>query len=334
MQQLTIIVPTFNSKENLERCIHSFNFEENHEFEVLFCDYGSTDGTTETLLSFQRMYKEKIKLISDIKGGYSGAIKRGLEEADSEYVKIMKPSDWFLKSFIDKKIEEIKKNDEQPDIYINDVYLEYESVRKIERYEMTSLKQQQNKIFDLKEFYPMPRFVPLQAIIFKKSVLPDLTGIIPSELRYINITLAMMIINRSNTATYCSDKLHHYSIPTNSFVKKEFINTQSISQQSQALKLLINTTKYETSNKVYTKNALNALLYWRAYATSCSKISLKEKHDRHVEMVDYLEKNNPDLYDAIKLEAPIRTVRTLGGWTLGMFSKIRFRKLRKFWIFV
>ncbi len=91
MATVTVIVPTLNEAENvdllLERIL-SIRRNCNIDFDILFVDSASTDGTCERVIEWQK--NEAVRLIeNDINVGLAGAVLAGAKYTNSKYVLVM-----------------------------------------------------------------------------------------------------------------------------------------------------------------------------------------------------------------------------------------------------
>ena len=87
---LTIIVPTYNEVDNIESFINKIKeILKNINFQILFVDDNSTDGTIDKVKKFKESY-DNIELIVRIgRRGLSGACIEGIQNAKSNYVAII-----------------------------------------------------------------------------------------------------------------------------------------------------------------------------------------------------------------------------------------------------
>jgi dolichol-phosphate mannosyltransferase len=87
----TIIVPTLNEAENIDflvKRILSIRRFCNLEFDILFVDSASTDGTGDRVLEWRK--KEPVNLLQlDQNMGLAGAVMAGANHTDSRYVLVM-----------------------------------------------------------------------------------------------------------------------------------------------------------------------------------------------------------------------------------------------------
>jgi glycosyltransferase involved in cell wall biosynthesis len=86
MNNLTIIIPAYNEAENIPLILPEvIAFAKENSFLVIVIDDGSKDNSWEILEGFSQENCLKI-LRNKVNRGYGGALKRGIEEAGTEFV--------------------------------------------------------------------------------------------------------------------------------------------------------------------------------------------------------------------------------------------------------
>lgn len=94
MSELSIIVPVYNKRKYIERCIQSLQKQSFSDIEVILVDDGSSDGSKEIC----KKYAEKDKRIRVICQDHKGPIQaryEGIKLADTEYVTFVDADDWI-----------------------------------------------------------------------------------------------------------------------------------------------------------------------------------------------------------------------------------------------
>lgn len=100
MKNVSIVIPTFNRKLYLKKCIDSC-LNQSYETEIIVSDHGSTDGTNILLSEF----KDKIKYLrreEDLGPHYSWL--DGIIHAQGEYVHLLYDDDYIKPTFIERCI--------------------------------------------------------------------------------------------------------------------------------------------------------------------------------------------------------------------------------------
>lgn len=99
---LTIVVPTFNMQDYLNRCLDSLivNRELMEQLEVLVVNDGSKDNSSAIAHEYENKYPRTFRVIDKENGNYGSCVNRGLQEARGKYIKVLDADDWFdIKNF-------------------------------------------------------------------------------------------------------------------------------------------------------------------------------------------------------------------------------------------
>ena len=103
---LTIVVPTYNMQDYLNRCLDSLvvSPELMGQLEVLVINDGSKDNSSAIAREYEAKYPETFRVIDKKNGNYGSCVNRGLAEAQGKYIKVLDADDWFdtdaFKSFL------------------------------------------------------------------------------------------------------------------------------------------------------------------------------------------------------------------------------------------
>ena len=94
---LTIIIPTYNMEQYLDRCLKSLVFDDPlfHAVEILIINDGSKDRSSEIGHYYESMYSGVFRTIDKKNGNYGSCINVGLRETRGKYVKILDADDYF-----------------------------------------------------------------------------------------------------------------------------------------------------------------------------------------------------------------------------------------------
>lgn len=83
MPRVTIVIPTLDANDHVDECIECLLTQTFESFELIVVDDGSTDGTVDTVRSFD---DDRIRLIERNGSGVASARNHGIECSESEYV--------------------------------------------------------------------------------------------------------------------------------------------------------------------------------------------------------------------------------------------------------
>jgi len=91
---LSIIVPVYNVKDYLSRCINSILCQTYSNFELLLIDDGSTDGSAAICDQFQTI-DQRVKVLHKKNRGVSSARNAGLDLSKGAYIGWVDSDDWI-----------------------------------------------------------------------------------------------------------------------------------------------------------------------------------------------------------------------------------------------
>jgi glycosyltransferase involved in cell wall biosynthesis len=87
MPKLSIIVPTLNSVDRIERCLDSIASQSFNNYEVVIQDGGSSDGTIEQVRRFRESHSNlDVRAVSERDKGAYDAMNRGMRRARGEWI--------------------------------------------------------------------------------------------------------------------------------------------------------------------------------------------------------------------------------------------------------
>lgn len=90
---ISIIVPVYNIKDYVEKCICSLVQQTYHALEIILVDDGSTDGSGEICDQYMQR-DERIRVYHKKNGGLSDARNYGLDRATGMYLAFVDGDDW------------------------------------------------------------------------------------------------------------------------------------------------------------------------------------------------------------------------------------------------
>lgn len=91
---ISVIVPVYNVKDYLTRCIESICKQTYGNLQIILVDDGSTDGSGEICEAYARQDK-RIQVLHGRNGGLVAARKRGLQHAGGEYIGFVDGDDYI-----------------------------------------------------------------------------------------------------------------------------------------------------------------------------------------------------------------------------------------------
>lgn len=93
--KVTVVVPVYNTGDDLTRCAESVLGQTLDDYEVIFADDGSDDGTEKRLDRLAAAHERVRVLHLPASGGPGGPRNAGIEAARGEYVYFLDDDDWL-----------------------------------------------------------------------------------------------------------------------------------------------------------------------------------------------------------------------------------------------
>ncbi len=108
--QVSIIIPVYNAKEYLAKCIEGVLYQTYSDFELILINDGSTDGSESILKEFCAR-DSRVQYYNQVNSGPSSARNYGLTKATGEFVCFIDADDYIPSEYLEKLMELAIKND-------------------------------------------------------------------------------------------------------------------------------------------------------------------------------------------------------------------------------
>ena len=108
MDQISVIIPIYNVKKYLRRCVDGVKKQTYKNIEIILVDDGSTDGSGE-LCDELKKEDERIVVLHKKNGGLSSARNAGVKIANGKYVCFIDSDDTVDEDYVETLYEIIKK---------------------------------------------------------------------------------------------------------------------------------------------------------------------------------------------------------------------------------
>ena len=107
---ISVIVPVYNRKETLGRCVQSLRSQTYEELEIILVDDGSTDGSGALCTELSKE-DVRIRVIRKENGGVSSARNAGIEAAKGDYLMFADSDDYVEPDMAEKMLKGIGDDD-------------------------------------------------------------------------------------------------------------------------------------------------------------------------------------------------------------------------------
>lgn len=124
---LSVVIPTYNRRATLGRCLESVFRQTRAVDQVIVVDDGSTDGTEDWI----RSSFANINLVTQTNQGVSAARNTGIQTASSQWIAFLDSDDVWLPTKIEKQIALLKANPEYKICHTEEKWIYQGSEKKI-----------------------------------------------------------------------------------------------------------------------------------------------------------------------------------------------------------
>ena len=99
---ISVIVPVFNASQYLPRCIQSILGQTYSIWELILVDDGSTDNSFVLCKQYEKENPRKIRAFHQVNSGASIARKRGIAEANGEFLMFVDSDDYVENDYLER----------------------------------------------------------------------------------------------------------------------------------------------------------------------------------------------------------------------------------------
>ncbi len=111
MKKVSVIVPVYNTKKYLERCMDALVNQTLEEIEIVAVNDGSTDDSLQMLKEYEEKYPDKVRVLSKENGGQATARNLGIRECTGEYIGFADSDDCIDRTMFEKMYRLAKEKD-------------------------------------------------------------------------------------------------------------------------------------------------------------------------------------------------------------------------------
>lgn len=111
MIKVSVIVPVYNTKKYLNRCLDSLVNQTLQELEILLVNDGSTDGSDEILRDYEARYPDRVRVLDKENGGQATARNLGIRESHGQYIGFVDSDDYVDTEMFATMVQVALEND-------------------------------------------------------------------------------------------------------------------------------------------------------------------------------------------------------------------------------
>jgi len=198
----SIIIPNYNSKKWIRKCIDSVLSQTYKNFELIIVDDMSTDDSVKIIKTYT---DERIKLIELDKKAYNGGTRNiGVANAKGDYILFLDCDDWLYNCNVLKELENTIK--QYPYDLIRLSYVAHKQVNARVKLKEDNLRDLANSVFcaPWTKCVKRDKYVPFPENTLLEDVVQHIAQVDNIE-TYINLYNFWAVWNRDNTNAISSD---------------------------------------------------------------------------------------------------------------------------------
>ena len=218
MPLISVIVPIFNVKDYLRKCIDSILAQSYKKIEIILVDDGSTDESGEIADAYARKNK-KIKIIHKQNGGLSSARNAGIEAASGEWIAFVDSDDYIDECFLERLYNLAQKNNADIATCSFKAFTNDGSILK-------KSPEWPNEVLDseaaIRSVFKdkLPAYVCLS--LFRSSLFLSSGMRFPEGKEFEDIAIRIKLLKNAKTVTFTNEKLYYYLMRGDAITGKKF----------------------------------------------------------------------------------------------------------------
>lgn len=307
MKLLSIVVPSYNSQDYLNKAIESVTNLNDARIELLVVDDGSKDATLAVAERYQDQFPEIVIAIHQENKGHGGAVNTGLQQATGKYFKVLDSDDWLDEVALNRVMDtltELEKKQQTVDVLFTNYVYEQEGAeaKKVVRYRHIF---PENKIFKWGDTRPFPtgKYIMMHSIIYQTEKLKASGLALPEHTFYVDNLFVYVPLTQMTTMYYLNVDFYRYFIGRDDQSINEKVMVKRIDQQIKVNKLLIDSYDFSRNLHPYQERYLLKHLEIVTNISSAllNRINTEEAFEKRQELWRYLKDKNPRAFKKLRL---------------------------------
>lgn len=317
---ISVIVPIYNIKDYIERCVNSIINQTYINLEIILVDDGSNDGSSEICDKLQQRDK-RIKVVHKTNGGSSDARNKGVYIAKGQFISFVDGDDVISASMIEELYTKMIKFDadiamcRMEKIYEDRKYPTKEFPFKNKEEIFSSEEVLKLLFLDIIDCGPCNKLY--KSSLFEKALFP--VGKLNED-----FAILYKLFSYSRKVVYSSEILYHYFFRENSNTSQTFNETQ-FDKIDNALDAVMYISCFNRNLLLYAKSYLYKQSFYLLNTLYEKKLTNQFK-SRYKQILRILKKGTFEILRCRWLSSKERLAYIISGWMPNMY----FRFLHNF----
>lgn len=221
--KVSVIIPAYNTKKYLKKCIDSLLSQTLKELEIIVVDDASTEDIGSLILAEYSNYPNVIYLRNDVMKKPGGARNRGIKIASGEYISFCDSDDWVDLNLYETAVNYMDNH--SADIGMYSMIREYDNISRSEvfkcKYDQLYILNSDIAIKILSGQYNMGIKIAPACInkIYRKSFLNEISALFEENTYFQGLIFTMYTFLKAKRIICIPDILYHHYKRSNSVVQ-------------------------------------------------------------------------------------------------------------------
>lgn len=211
MNRVSIIIPVYNTKDYLKRCLDSVIGQTLQPYEIILIDDGSFDGSSVLCDELKNCWPDLIEVIHQKNSGVSAARNMGIDNASGDYLYFLDSDDWIESSTLEQLVQ--VASIEQTELTFGSVYIVDEQGNDKMILESTPCNIVQSPVINPEILFMMPSVC--NRLISKKVIDQNLLRFSPISIGE-DLEFLMKLLVNSRRCIYLDKSRYNYFHRSNS----------------------------------------------------------------------------------------------------------------------
>ncbi len=305
MKLLSIAIPSYNSQDYLSHAVESL-LPGGDEVEILIVNDGSKDRTGEIADEYERRYPGIVRALHKENGGHGDAVMTGLANATGLYFKVVDSDDWADAEAYPQVLDCLRgyaAPDKQIDMLVSN-YI-YDKVGARHKHTMSYHHAlPQGRVFGWEEtrHFRKGQYILMHSVIYRTQLLRDCGMTLPKHTFYVDELYVYIPLKNVEKMVYLDVDFYHYFIGRDDQSVQEQVMIRRIDQALLVNRLLVSEIDpYAIEDEHKRKYMLNYLeIVTTVSSVLLTKSGTEENLQKKKELWEFIEKENPKVYDTLR----------------------------------
>lgn len=270
MVKVSVIVPVYNTKKYLKRCLDSLVNQTLQELEIILVNDGSTDGSIEILREYEERFPGRVRVLEKENGGQATARNLGIKESHGQYVGFVDSDDYVELEMFETMVRVAQAN------ACDMVECHYHHIEERDGKELAT-RGNIRQYIDRKDMFINPMTAPWNKLIRREILMQN--GLqFPEGLIYEDTAFCIKLIPHIKKHLYVDKKFVYYILRSTSTM-----NANKSRRVADIFAVLDDILKYFKENHFY-ESYKKELEYFCVKILLCSSLSrIGRVHDKMLE---------------------------------------------------